>query len=499
MRPALMGPHGGFDPTAAPPDDSSDVRRDLGLDVLVARMAAGDERIAAAARTALLRPLQSPEEIGYRQRVLTDCLHRPAAVRSLYRTAAQAVQAERRILRGFTTESAEPLLHRAGKVLTTLAAHLARLPAVADEERDMVRSEGLTGLFGLIRTELDDAFQHDLSAHLRRVSSPDGLLLSAALAPGGHGTDYLLHRHTDGPGTWARRVRSVTGAGTVTVSSQDDAGLQALAELRAVAIASVAVVLARAADQVTEFFTALRDQLAFYVGCLNLHEALCEAGGTTCLPDPRPAGTGLRTGRGLYDPVLRLLTAGPVVGSDVNAVDRPLVVVTGANRGGKSTFLRGMGLAQLMMQAGMFVPADSFTAPVVTGVFTHFRRGDDGEEEGGTLSGELSRMGRLVDEMSPGALLLSNESFASTDEHTAAAIGAPLVAALLDSGVEVHLVTHLHELAETVNRDEDGRALFLRAERRPDGFRTFRMVPGRPRATSDAVEIFTRAFGSPAD
>ncbi|MGW4824839.1 hypothetical protein ACWEP4_39480 [Streptomyces sp. NPDC004227] len=50
--------------------------------------------------------------------------------------------------------------------------------------------------------------------------------------------------------------------------------------------------------------------------------------------------------------------------------------------------LRSAGLAQLMMQAGMFVPADSFAADVRTRLFTHFRREEDAEMESGKLDEE---------------------------------------------------------------------------------------------------------------
>jgi DNA mismatch repair ATPase MutS len=49
-----------------------------------------------------------------------------------------------------------------------------------------------------------------------------------------------------------------------------------------------------------------------------------------------------------------------VVGNTVDLDGKSLVIVTGANQGGKSTFLRSVGLAQLMMQAGMYVGAESF-------------------------------------------------------------------------------------------------------------------------------------------
>ena len=87
------------------------------------------------------------------------------------------------------------------------------------------------------------------------------------------------------------------------------------------------------------------------------------------------------TSQGLYDLCLSLSMEDRVVGNDVTGAGKRLVMITGANRGGKSTFLRSIGLAQLMMQCGMFVPAESFRASVCHGIFTHFKREEDAEHE----------------------------------------------------------------------------------------------------------------------
>src|SRR4029453_16728083 len=92
------------------------------------------------------------------------------------------------------------------------------------------------------------------------------------------------------------------------------------------------------------------------------------------------------------------------------------LVVTGANGGGKFTFLRSVGLAQLMMQCGMFVPANVFRAGIRTGVFSHFRREEDAVIDSGKLDQELRRMSGVVDVLQPRGLLLCNEPFASTND-----------------------------------------------------------------------------------
>ena len=137
------------------------------------------------------------------------------------------------------------------------------------------------------------------------------------------------------------------------------------------------IALAQSTDHILDFFSMLRLELGFYVGCLNLHDRLTQKGEPTCFPTPLASGKAMLSARGLYDPCLSLSMEQRAVGNDLIADGKLLVMMTGASRGGKSTLLRAIGLAQLMMQCGMFVPAQSFRANVCDAVFTHFKREED--------------------------------------------------------------------------------------------------------------------------
>ncbi|HUO41099.1 MAG TPA: DNA mismatch repair protein, partial [Mycobacterium sp.] len=194
---------------------------------------------------------------------------------------------------------------------------------------------------------------------------------------------------------------------------------------------------------------------------------------------------------------LYLTTNKPVAGNDIDADGNSLIVVTGANEGGKSTFLRSVGTAQIMMQAGMFVTAESFCANVVDGIFTHFKREEDATMTRGKLDEELARMSDIADYIGQQSLLLCNESFASTNEREGSQIARGVIDAVLDGGIKVVFVTHLYDLAHSLHARRDPTYLFLRAERRPDGARTFRLIPAEPQPTSYGEDSFRRVFGSP--
>jgi DNA mismatch repair ATPase MutS len=272
---------------------------------------------------------------------------------------------------------------------------------------------------------------------------------------------------------------------------RDEAGARALAELRNRGIALVADALAQSADHVRDFFGMLQAELAFYVGCLNLSDALGRKGEPICMPEPRPADERALRARGLYDACLAATLARRVVGNDIGGDGKRLVVITGANTGGKSTFLRSLGLAQMMMQAGMFVGAEEFAASLSNGVFTHYKREEDAGMKSGKLDEELSRMSGIVDHVRPYALILLNESFAATNEREGSEVARQIINALLERDIRVACVTHLYELSRGFLQRDAGDVLFLRAERS----RSFRLLEGEPLPTSYGDDLYKEIFG----
>lgn len=234
--------------------------------------------------------------------------------------------------------------------------------------------------------------------------------------------------------------------------------------------------------------------MAFYVGCLNLHDHLAKKGEPTCFPLPVAPGERRERFNGLYDICLALSLKQRVVGNDMDADDKDLVIITGANQGGKSTFLRSLGLAQLMMQCGMFAPAESFCANICNGLFTHYKREEDVTMSSGKLDEELSRMSAIVDNISPNYLLLFNESFAATNEREGSEIARQIICALLEKRVKIFFVTHLYEFAHGFYDQRMENAVFLRADRQADGVRTFKIIEGAPLETSYGKDLYNSIF-----
>jgi DNA mismatch repair ATPase MutS len=172
------------------------------------------------------------------------------------------------------------------------------------------------------------------------------------------------------------------------------------------------------------------------------------------------------------------------------------VVITGPNQGGKTTFLRGVGLAQVMAQCGLFVAAREYTCPLFSGLFTHFPGAEDDRLQMGLLETELKKLSGIVGAIKPGGLLLMNESFQTTMPLDAKCLAEKIVSALADAGVTVLFVTHLYAFALELNRQRRSDALLLRAQRGPDGKNTYAIREGEPFKSAAGLELFDELIHS---
>src|SRR6185437_7115822 len=338
------------------------------------------------------------------------------------------------------------LLRRSVRILEVLTETLRQLSALANEYADQFGSAGFRQLLAMLTDQLADEYLARIDQYLNEFQLPRGVLLSAQIGLGNRGEHHVLHEPPR-RGTWSRLTGSHKDRRSFVVDYDDLSGAQALNKLSGYAVSDVANTLTQTAERLQYFFGRLRSELGFYLGCVNLHDELTKRRIPTCFPVPLPMMPPRFDCRDLRDVGLCLTTGKKVNGNDVDANGKTLIVITGANEGGKSTFLRSVGAAQVMMQAGMFVTAKAFSANVRAGVFTHFKREEDALLLHGKLEEELARMSALVEHIGPTSLLLCNESFASTNELEGSQIARDVVSAMVESGVRVFVVTHLYDLA----------------------------------------------------
>ena len=497
MRPRLLLADADLAPEAPASHEDRDLVEDLGLEPLLRAMGGGDAAVQRVSERVLLDPLTDVAAIAHRQDVLRTCLAHPNLVRALFDLTERTLERRRRVYWGLVRRP-DAIVHHGIELINVYQHAFREMRSLADAHADAVGQAGLGAFLGRVRHDLDDTLLDAMARHVQGLRFRAGVRVSARLGPGNGGADYRLEppRTNRAPlrstlGAWWRAlVRSDPPVLTYRVPHHADAGVRALADLRARGLERTARAVAEACDDLLWLFRQLHFELAFYVGCINLAEALDALDAPRCEPDAHPAAAHVQRAHGLYDPSLALTLGAPPVGNDLRADGKDLILVTGANQGGKTTFLRSLGTAQLMLQAGMFVAARGFEASVTSGLFTHFTRGEDAGMRRGKLDEELARLSVTIESVRSGATLLCNESFASTNEREGSELALGVVRALTESDVRVVFVTHLSGFADTCAREGRNGTLSLRAQRGAHGERTFRMEQGPPERTAHAVDLY---------
>lgn len=496
MKAFLMFRDHDFNPQEPLPVNASDLVHDLELNTLFNAMSLGDKFLFDIVKEAILTSIDDIDSILYRQEIMKDCLNSASVIREIYQIPIKSKDREHRRWLGIFTHSPSGVLSSSVSLMEMFVVLLKELKKIADEHSDEFKSEGFERFFSMIKSELDDEYFATVEYHLKQLKFREGVLISVELGKGNEGSNYALRLSNSKNKNWIKEVfGKKTPVYSFTISERDDAGARALGDLKDIGVNSAANALAQATEHIESFLNMLRNELAFYVGCINLKEQLEKTGNPIAFPDPIAKNQRRHSFHGMYDVSLALTMKQEIVGNDINADAKNLVIITGANQGGKSTFLRSIGLAQLMMQAGMFVPAEDFCANLCQGVFTHYRRKEDASMKSGKLDEELSRMSTIVDQIKPNSLMLFNESFAATNEREGSEIARQITSALLEMNVKIFFVTHMYEFARIFFEKQTKDAIFLRAERKAGGKRTYKLLVGDPLPTSYGEDVFKTVFG----
>lgn len=187
-----------------------------------------------------------------------------------------------------------------------------------------------------------------------------------------------------------------------------------------------------------------------------------------------------------------------IVNNDLDFDRTHLVyILTGANRGGKTTVTQAIGLLFALAQGGIYVPADSFSFQPADCIYTHFPADEDKTMDLGRLGEECRRFRQIYSDSTKNSLLLLNETFSTTSFEEGYFIAKDAVRAILEKGVRTIYNTHMHKLAydlEELNRsDQDVRAVSL-IVKADGGNRSFRIAMAPPEGMSYADDI-ARKYG----
>ncbi len=478
-----------------------DMEKDLNLKVLYDAMAKGDEEIYNACRQVMTTPITEEKHLRFRQQMVSDAVNNQEFYEEIYRIANEALkQIEKQGKRN--RESSKTMqIYESLSLLLVLLKYANQLKSHLRSSQ-AEQTDGMMHFVEQYREYYSDDFAEDLQQMIEDMSflMQGGRLVMTAGVSGGLKcgnaiVNCLVPVDYRQMGKTRQRLRKVMLRffSPEAVMLNETALKQEAALMEENGLHHVVQMYQGFIKEFQELFFHLRTQIGFYVGCGNLYRKLRHLNMQASFPIlcRQEGNVDIRD---LYEVSMALTTLKNPVPNSFSDSCR-LHVISGANQGGKSTFLRSVGIAQVMMQAGMFVPATYYEGNLYDNILTHFTRREDCTMNSGRLVEEMKRMDRIVSRITSQSLVLLNESFASTTEKEGSQIAENIIQALYDSGVHVFTVTHLFAFASQMYGKKLPQARFFSAERKDDGTRTFRMIDHEPTETSYGLDLFREIVG----
>lgn len=162
---------------------------------------------------------------------------------------------------------------------------------------------------------------------------------------------------------------------------------------------------------------------------------------------------------GKHPVVEKVLEEGLFVPNDtyLNNDESRVLVITGPNMAGKSTYMRQVALIVLMMQIGSFVPAEEADICIVDRIFTRIGASDDLSQGQSTFMVEMSEVANILNNATQNSLLILDEIGRGTSTYDGLSIAWAVIEYISNPkkiGAKTLFATHYHELTELENKLE---------------------------------------------
>ena len=253
--------------------------------------------------------------------------------------------------------------------------------------------------------------------------------------------------------------------------------------------------LAKYVDTAVINISGLIPEFTYYIRFAEFIEKYSAAGFPFCAAEPlRDGGISMKA-EGFYNIRLAMTmeNAGDIVYNDLAFdTENTVYILTGANRGGKTTVTQAVGLMFVLAQGGIHVPAKGFSYKPADCIYTHFPADEDKTIDLGRLGEECVRFREIYGECTADSLLLLNESFSTTSFEEGYYIARDAVKAILKKKIRTIFNTHMHKLAADIgelNEASDGAKAASLIVVSKNGERSFKVEAAPPEGFSYARDI----------
>jgi len=492
--------------TAIARPEAPDFFTDLRLDKVVASITAGREGYDLT--SFFYAPLKDVETIAYRHEVFRD-LEDPALL-GYVRAFAQKMQAMRDYL-----GRAAKVRYRYEKERWFLDAAEIYCDAVSALSRDLTlaepRSRGFLAFRDYLATYTASSDFTTLLAETQQVKADlDGITYRLHIASprikvnrydseSDYGTEVLATFEKFKQG--AVKEYRFDFSGWPDMNHVEAAILDLIARLHPDIFESLDQYCDRHRAYLDESIGRFDREVQFYVAYLEHIERFRPAGLAFCYPDVTDRSKETH-GRAVFDLALAEMLVhenAPVVTNDFYLKEpERILVVSGPNQGGKTTFARTVGQLHHLSSIGCPVPGIDARLFLVDRIFAHFEREEDLQNLSGKLEDDLLRIHRILERATSGSLLVMNESFGSTTLSDALFLNKEVLQQIIERDLICVAVTFLDELASlgattvsmvsTVDPEDHVRRTFKIVRRPADGLAYAAAIAQKYRLTYTSVK-----------
>ena len=230
-------------------------------------------------------------------------------------------------------------------------------------------------------------------------------------------------------------------------------------------------------------------EIQFYIAYICYMRRFTSSGLPFCYPEIF-SGPGATFARDTFDAALacRLLERGEtIVVNDFDLRDEErIIVVSGPNQGGKTTFARAFGQLHYLASLGCPVPGSSARLGTFDRIYTHFEREERVENLRSKLEDDLLRIHDVLLRATPRSIIVINEIFSSTTTSDAYFLAQQVVDRILRLGARCACVTFLEALASA---DERIVSMVSTVSAEDPAVRTYKVVRRVPGGRSYAASI----------